>query len=458
VILPASLDQAARYPVFFSDPGWHLSGVNTFTAELVRKLRAMDVDARILATDELRSGTAKPARPDDLPVDDVRPAAPRRFVRTTPPGGSAAALDRLCRLCQFLEQNAPCVYVPNYDFEHSFVGRLVSPRVGIVGIVHSDDTRHYRHAAQLGDAWNAAVAVSQAIASRLTRFLPDARRVATIPYGVSVPEEPRCPARKIAESGDAPLKIAYVGRLEEEQKRVGDLVRIAERLASESAPFRLSIIGDGSQRLSLERRLARFVRSGHVRFEGLLAPEQIQLRLQEEDVLLLVSEYEGLPLALLEAMAGGCVPVVSRVRSGVPEVVEEGRCGLTVPIGDVEAFCRRLAWLQAHPRQRVNMAAAAHARLRHLGLTIGVSAERYKQLFDRVLREARAESFVRPAGSIWPSPYRRHRAGWRGCLPSKLRSAARSMLDAASTLPSSRPAEGRAQGTSEASNLPSQAR
>jgi hypothetical protein len=48
------------------------------------------------------------------------------------------------------------------------------------------------------------------------------------------------------------------------------------------------------------------------------------------EVIVLLSDYEGLPIALMEAMACGCVPVCLRMRSGIPELVEDGETGLLV--------------------------------------------------------------------------------------------------------------------------------
>jgi hypothetical protein len=67
-----------------------------------------------------------------------------------------------------------------------------------------------------------------------------------------------------------------------------------------------------------------------IRFLGRLAPSEVQTELAKCQVLLLMSDFEGLPMALLEAMAMGVVPVARAIASGVPELVMDRRTGLLV--------------------------------------------------------------------------------------------------------------------------------
>ena len=72
---------------------------------------------------------------------------------------------------------------------------------------------------------------------------------------------------------------------------------------------------------------------------------------ESADVCLLASRLEGFSIAMAEAMAVGCVPVVSRVSSGVNDILCEGDNGFTFPIGDVEAAVRCIASLAAFPER-----------------------------------------------------------------------------------------------------------
>jgi glycosyltransferase involved in cell wall biosynthesis len=76
-------------------------------------------------------------------------------------------------------------------------------------------------------------------------------------------------------------------------------------------------------------------------------------------------DQEGLPLAILEAMAEG-LPVVSTIHAGIPEAVIDGETGFLVHEGDSAGMADRILWLAAHAPLRSRFAAAAHARARSM--------------------------------------------------------------------------------------------
>jgi glycosyltransferase involved in cell wall biosynthesis len=82
-----------------------------------------------------------------------------------------------------------------------------------------------------------------------------------------------------------------------------------------------------------------------VEFTGWLSPEKVRAKLRTLDAFLLLSEYEGLPVALLEAMAHGVVPVVTKIESGNTQLVRDGENGFVLPVGDTASFAARLASL-----------------------------------------------------------------------------------------------------------------
>jgi glycosyltransferase involved in cell wall biosynthesis len=169
-------------------------------------------------------------------------------------------------------------------------------------------------------------------------------------------EEARAP-------GDGgPLRIAYLGRLVR-SKGLLELVEALALLAGAGREFTLRIAGSGP----LETELATAVRAagllGRVRFLGPLAgADKARLWLHAE-VFALPSHFEGLPYALLEAMAGGCVPVTTRL-AAIPDVVREREHGLFVPPRDPRALARALARLDDDRTVLARMSAACRQRVR----------------------------------------------------------------------------------------------
>ena len=169
-------------------------------------------------------------------------------------------------------------------------------------------------------------------------------------------EEPRAPG------GGGPLRLAYLGRLAR-AKGLLELVAALALLAGAGRRFTLAVAGSGP----LEAELAAAVREARleerVRFLGSLAGADKARLWLESDVFPLPSHFEGLPYALLEAMAGGCVPVTTRL-AAIPDVVREGEHGLFVPPRDPRALARALARLDDDRAALERMSAACRRRVR----------------------------------------------------------------------------------------------
>jgi len=90
------------------------------------------------------------------------------------------------------------------------------------------------------------------------------------------------------------------------------------------------MIGDGPERAKCERVVGDAGLLDRIRFVGRVPPEEVGGLLSQVHACLLMSDFEGLPLALLESMARGVVPVVRRIDSGIPELVLHEQTGLLV--------------------------------------------------------------------------------------------------------------------------------
>jgi glycosyltransferase involved in cell wall biosynthesis len=97
------------------------------------------------------------------------------------------------------------------------------------------------------------------------------------------------------------------------------------------------------------------------------------------DVFVMPSLWEGLPMAVLEAMVAGKAIVASSI-AGIPEAVVDGREGVLVPPGEVGPLADALRMLLTDPARREALGAAAAARARR-DFTIGVMADRYEALY-----------------------------------------------------------------------------
>ncbi|MBW4424469.1 MAG: glycosyltransferase family 4 protein [Nostoc desertorum CM1-VF14] len=96
---------------------------------------------------------------------------------------------------------------------------------------------------------------------------------------------------------------------------------------------RLVVIGDGPLKSKLDELIHKLSISYQVLFMGSLPQKQVFACLKQADVFILNSSYEGLPHVVLEAMTAG-IPVIATNAGGTKEVVEDGKTGLLIPVGD----------------------------------------------------------------------------------------------------------------------------
>jgi glycosyltransferase involved in cell wall biosynthesis len=215
------------------------------------------------------------------------------------------------------------------------------------------------------DAW---VSISEQTTSDLLRMRIPEHRIAYVPNGVNtaryrpLPSDLRAEVR--ARLGLAPedLVVCTVCRLTE-HKRVDLLLRAFLALRDEHPTARLWIMGDGEERGALEALAGTARETGRVCFWGHLKSTQVARNLQAADVFALLSRWEGLSNALLEAMACGLPPVVSTV-SGMQDVIEPGVSGLAVPSDDEPAAREAIHRLLVNASLRATMGAAAAGRAR----------------------------------------------------------------------------------------------
>lgn len=161
--------------------------------------------------------------------------------------------------------------------------------------------------------------------------------------------------------------ILCVGTLHEVKgQRV--LLEACRQLAERGRDFVCHLVGDGPDRRSLERQARQAGLERHVRFHGPLTRSSLAELLAQADVLAAPSvasrdgRREGIPVALMEAMACG-VPVVASRLSGIPELVDHETSGLLVPPGDPQALADALERLLQSPWLRCRSAATGRAKV-----------------------------------------------------------------------------------------------
>ncbi len=245
--------------------------------------------------------------------------------------------------------------IPHIAIEHGGGARVLSRMPGrslALGFILSGST-----AVQL---------VSQQLKEQLARAVPSSRdrlEALSLVFPAPLPGEP--PAQS-ARPYMPPPRILFVGRLIED-KGIETLLAALGHLRH----ARLTVVGDGPQRMLAETTSQESELSSRVTLTGLVPRPDMDAIYRAHDILVIPSlagpfdeggrsgaSGEGVPRVLLEGMAAGLVPVCSKV-GGMPEVIRDGENGLLFPPGDSDALARCLRSLANNPKLCARLAARA---------------------------------------------------------------------------------------------------
>lgn len=196
---------------------------------------------------------------------------------------------------------------------------------------------------------------------RSTRGCP--AKVHVVPNGVDTERYPAVVDRAGIRSGlgldDDHHVMTMVGTFKR-QKGHSVLVDAMRELAPRFPGLHVLLVGDGELRAEIERLVCSAGLSERVHFLG--SRRDVPAILAASDSFVLPSLWEGLPIALVEAMASG-LPIVATEVSGTSQVMVDGATGWLVPPGDAAALADAVGDLLAHPQRARRMAATARHRV-----------------------------------------------------------------------------------------------
>lgn len=204
-----------------------------------------------------------------------------------------------------------------------------------------------------------AIAVSDFQTEELMEFGFPAERIRVVPNGVPAPGPPGLTRVELRQQLRLPVDAfiaVLVARLGPEKRIDRFIEAIAAFQQSEENALGI-VVGDGPLAVELERQASH--RGAPVRFVGFQEdPSQYMIA---SDVVCLTSEREALPLTLMEA--GACArPSIATDVGGTRRIVEDGKSGFVVPVGDVPAVVNALAVLARRPEDAAAMGRRAYER------------------------------------------------------------------------------------------------
>jgi glycosyltransferase involved in cell wall biosynthesis len=189
------------------------------------------------------------------------------------------------------------------------------------------------------------IAVSKGVEDDLIKTIPsvDKHTLSVIYNPVLRPEiyakAAKAPDHEWLRNKDIPVVLG-TGRLWK-QKDFPVLIHSIKHLHEQKYPVRLIILGEGPERMNLEKLVKKLDLEDYVSLPGF--NENPYAYMHEADVFVLSSRFEGLPNALIEAMACNCKVVSTNCPSGPYEILKGGEFGALVPVGDSFALAQAIS-------------------------------------------------------------------------------------------------------------------
>ncbi len=237
-------------------------------------------------------------------------------------------------------------------------------------------------------AWacSTVAAVSGETAREVEAHGANPRKVRVIPNGIDADHFGK---GLVVRSGGR--RIGCVARLSPE-KGIDRLISAFAAVVRRMPDARLTIVGEGEERPALEARVRELGLGESVEFLGF--QDDVAAALGTFDLFVLPSLTEGIPLALLEAMAAG-LPVIATRVGGVPEVIEDGTSGVLVEAGNAIALELAMLDLLFNPARLAALGAGARERIRR-HFNLNRMALQYRELYVQD-----------PASPLWRRALRR---------------------------------------------------
>jgi glycosyltransferase involved in cell wall biosynthesis len=227
------------------------------------------------------------------------------------------------------------------------------------------------------------IALDDSIYDEILSIGVDPRRIRRIPNGIDVKyfsaQQTRLEAKNKFKLADKVVMV-YVGRLAP-QKSLPTLLQALARSLPACPNLHLLLVGDGPDRIALEEQAQLLKIRDHVAFLG--NQPDVRQYLNAADIFVLPSKSEGISNALLEAMSAGLACVVTTV-GGNFDILDQGRCGVLLPTGDVSAWSNALTELGNDPEKRQILGEAAHKHV-YSHFDFSVVGALYENLYTELL-------------------------------------------------------------------------
>ena len=257
-----------------------------------------------------------------------------------------------------------------------FLAELI-PAKRRIGILHSDWTNLRPFLQSQKGLLDGVLCVSNTLMELVAECLPELskdNRIRLIPYPID--GVPIMPNRMSLVK--RPVIIGWIGRMQEEQKRVDRLPSLLKAFDDAQIDYRFELLGDGPMQEWLEKQLP----ADRTVFHGRKSGDDYYSTLSKWDFITSVSDYEGLPISMLEALSAGVLPLYPTIGSGGDEYAEKLSSNFVWEAFQFEQAASKLNLLLKQPEATLHQ-----SRLKAVNLTARHSESEYFRIFDSFTKQ-----------------------------------------------------------------------
>jgi len=298
----------------------------------------------------------------------------------------------ILQILNALKADPPDIFIPNLSVPAYFASRWIKETgIPTVGILHSDDTFHH----ELIDYFvsgspeyriSGIVCVSKFIEELVRRAKDDAGiEILRCSYGIDIP-------KRISKNPADKLNLVYTGRLIQRQKRIFDVINSLKNAVSEIPDTYATIYGEDREGGKVIETIKNLNLGERLQYGGLLKVEEIFPALLENHVFVLLSDYEGMSISLMEAMACGLVPICTKTRSGATEIIKHDENGLLVDNRE-DGFINAVKRLKYEKGLWARLSKAARETIEK-EYTIEICADRWAEFLTKLAKQAAVKKII----------------------------------------------------------------
>lgn len=274
-----------------------------------------------------------------------------------------SSLEWVVATMETIGMQLPLVVICNFAtvplFAACAIKHNLNDKIRIIAVVHNDEDIYFQYYGFLEKYLNCVLVISKKIQEKLASVgIPKAKMV-KLSWNINFPVN-LC--RMYSKCG-SPLRLGYAGRVVVLQKRMDILFSVALRLRELGIDFLLQIAGTGDYVNILQELIEKNCMQNYIQLLGCVENHLIADFWSKQDILISCSDYEGRSISKAEAMAQGCVPVVTDT-SGAEDDIIDGENGFVVPVGDVDAMVEKLFFLYQNRSELSRMGHLAYDAIR----------------------------------------------------------------------------------------------